>query len=131
MHNVLADIVMVIHFAFVLFVLFGALLALRWPIVKWVHIPSVVWSIWIQFTGGFCPLTPLEIWLREKSGEGGYDTGFIEYYIGALIYPGEIPPMAHAILGVFLLLMNLVIYAYIYRRDISRKDAKAQRKSDK
>ena len=83
----LADLVVILHLSFVLFVVFGGLLVLRWPRLAWVHLPAAAWGVAIEFTGGICPLTPLENWLREKAGEIGYADGFTEHYILPVLYP--------------------------------------------
>ena len=79
--GVLAEVVVVLHFCFVLFVLFGGALALRWPKVAWVHLPAAAWGALISFAGWICPLTPLEKWLRREGGSAGYEGGFVEHYI--------------------------------------------------
>src|SRR3712207_9266426 len=75
-----ADVVLVVHLAFVLFVVLGGLLALRWPRVAWVHVPVALYGATIEFVGFVCPLTPLEVWLRRRGGEAGYEGGFIGHY---------------------------------------------------
>ncbi len=81
----LADLVLLIHFAFVSFVVGGGLVALRWPLVAWIHIPAALYGATIEFLGFICPLTPLEIWLRARGGEGAYEGDFIEHYITAAL----------------------------------------------
>jgi uncharacterized membrane protein YhhN len=81
----LADGVLVVHLAFVLFVVLGGLLALRWPRVAWVHVPVALYGAAIEYVGFICPLTPLEVWLRERGGEAGYQGGFVEHYITAAL----------------------------------------------
>ena len=112
----LADLVMLVHLAFIVFVLLGALLIVRWPKVIFLHLPSVVWAMWIQFQGGYCPLTPLENWFRQEGGQDGYDSGFVEHYVGSLIYPGDISLTMHIYLGVFVLVLNMVIYLLVIRK---------------
>lgn len=108
---------MLLHMAFIIFVLCGSVLSLRWPRISYMHLPTVLWAAWIQFQGGYCPLTPLENWLREQGAQPAYETGFIEHYIGSLIYPGAIPASTHVLLGLFVLLLNAVVYGWlIYQR---------------
>src|SRR5512144_911769 len=95
----LADLVVVIHFAFVLFVVLGAFLVLRWPRLAWVHLPAAVWGVLIEYAGWICPLTPLEHWLRRAAGESGYEGGFVEHYIIPVLYPLGLTRMTQWVLG--------------------------------
>jgi hypothetical protein len=125
MYTFLADFVVLVHFAFVLFIVFGGLLVLRWPWVIWAHVPSAIWGALISFFGWICPLTPLENWLRERAGEVGYEGGFVENYILPLLYPGRLTRPFQVGLGIFVLLVNSVIYAVIVRRWRARRRAGA------
>ena len=87
--HTLADLVMLTHFGFVLFVGVGALLVLRWRRVAWAHVPCAAYGVAIEFFGWVCPLTPLEQDLRRLSGSGGYTGGFTEHYVGGLLYPSN------------------------------------------
>ena len=87
--RVVADAVVVIHFAFVVFVVIGGVLALRWPKVFWIHVPAVLYSVWIITFSITCPLTPLERNLRERGGQDRYDESFIERYVEGVLYPGD------------------------------------------
>lgn len=111
-----ADAVVVLHFAFVCFAVLGALLVVRWPRLAALHLPCAVWGIAIEFTGGICPLTPLENHLRRLAGESGYTGGFIERYITAVMYPEGLTREVQYALGASVLLINLLAYAYILRR---------------
>jgi hypothetical protein len=71
-YSLIADLVLIVHFAFVLFVALGGLLVLRWPRVAWAHVPSAAWGTAIEFSGWICPLTPLENRLRAFAGESTY-----------------------------------------------------------
>jgi hypothetical protein len=84
--RIAADVVVVAHLVFILFVVLGGWIALRWPKIAWIHIPAAIWGALIEFAGWICPLTPLENWLREASGETGYKGGFIEHYIVPIVY---------------------------------------------
>lgn len=111
-----ADAVLLVHFTFVLFVIFGGLLALRWPRMAWVHVPVALYGAMIEFVGFVCPLTPLENWLRRRGGESGYDGGFIEHYITAALYPGRLTRAVQIGLGVAVLVLNAAVYAVWLRR---------------
>jgi hypothetical protein len=111
-----ADVVLVVHFVFVLFVMFGGLLALRWPRVAWVHVPVALYGATIEFLGFICPLTPLEVWLRRRGGETGYSGGFIEHYITAALYPAGLTREIQVALGVGVLLLNAIVYGIWWRR---------------
>ena len=120
----LADLVLVIHLTFVLFVILGGLLALRWPRVAWVHVPVALYGATIEFVGFICPLTPLEIALRRRGGEAGYEGGFIEHYITAALYPTGLTREIQLALGVGVLLLNAIVYAIVLRR---HKASRSQR----
>ena len=110
----MADLVVILHFAFVLFVVFGGLLVLRWPRLAYVHVPAAVWGAWIEFTGRICPLTPLENALRERAGEAGYSGGFIEHYILPILYPSGLTRTVQLVLGGLVVATNLGIYWYLF-----------------
>ena len=112
-YRLLADFVVVIHLAFILFIVLGGLFAIRWQRVIWMHIPMVLWGALIEFAGWICPLTPLENWLRFKGGTAGYRGGFIEHYILPLIYPVNLTRSTQFILGLFVLVVNLGVYGSI------------------
>jgi hypothetical protein len=112
----LADVVLVVHFLFVLFVILGGLLVLRWPRVAWVHVPVALYGAVIEFVGFICPLTPLEVSFRRRGGEAGYEGGFIEHYITALIYPTGLTREIQLTLGVGVLVLNAIVYAVVFRR---------------
>ena len=112
----LATLVVVAHFAFILFVMFGGLLALRWAWVPWVHIPCFVWGAGIEVTGGICPLTPLENSLRRAAGDSPYVGTFIEHYILPVMYPAGLTRSVQLVLAVGLVALNVAIYLWVIRR---------------
>ena len=114
-HGALADAVVVVHFAFVLFVLFGGLLVLRWRWVRWLHLPAAAWGALIEFAGWTCPLTPLEKWLRREGNLGGYEGGFVEHYILPVLYPQALTRNVQLVLGLIVVLLNLFIYRRVLR----------------
>ena len=121
MYSALADAVLVLHFAFVLFVVFGGLLVLRWTRVAWAHIPAAVWGVAIEFGGWICPLTPLENELRSRGGEGTYHGDFIARYLLPVIYPEGLTRDAQVVLGLAALLLNAAIYFLVIRRRQTRR----------
>jgi len=118
-YRALADFVLLLHMAFVLFAALGGFLAFKWRRVAWFHIPAALWASLIEFVGWECPLTPLENWLRRKGGEAGYQTGFIERYLLPLIYPAPFSRTLHVVLGLLVLCVNLAIYWRLWRRSAS------------
>ena len=112
LYRLSADLVLIIHLAFVLFVALGGFLALRRPRLMWLHLPAVVWGALSEFLGVFCPLTPLETILRELGGGTGYEGNFIEHYITAVIYPSGLTRGLQIALGISALLLNMAIYGY-------------------
>lgn len=116
MYRILADLVVGLHLLFVIFVVAGGLLVLRWRRLAWVHIPAAIWGSLIEFAGWVCPLTPLEQTLRQAAGDAGYRGGFIERYMLPVLYPGEMTRGIQIGLGVVVLTLNLVIYGHLLRR---------------
>ncbi len=112
----LADAVLVLHLAFILFVVFGAVLVRRNPCLLWLHLSALAWGVFIELSGGICPLTPLENRLRALAGEGSYAGGFIEYYLASLIYPDGLTREVQIALGVGVLVVNLLAYTLLWRR---------------
>ena len=116
LYGALADAVVAVHFLFVLFVLFGGLLVLRWRWVRWLHLPAAAWGALIEFAGWTCPLTPLEKWLRRQGSGAGYEGGFIEHYILPILYPRARTRNTQLVLGLVVVLLNLFIYWRVFRR---------------
>jgi hypothetical protein len=112
----LADLVVLIHFAFVLFVVFGGLLVLRWPRVVYLHLPAAAWGAFIELAGGICPLTPLENSLRRSAGLAGYEGGFVEHYILPVLYPAGLSRGVQLTLGMLVIGINVAIYAWVMVR---------------
>ena len=120
----IADLIVLLHFAFVVFVVLGGLLALRWPRVIWLHVPAVIWGAVVEFTGWICPLTPLENRLRAAAGESGYERDFIAHYILPALYPNGLTRNDQLMLGGIALAINVAIYAVV----ITRKGRRARGK---
>ena len=116
-----ADLVLLLHFGFVAFVVLGGVLVLRWPRLRWAHLPAVAWGALIEFAGWVCPLTPLEVLLRQRGGEAGYSGDFIDHYLTATLYPAGLTRNVQIALGTAVLLGNLCLYAVLLvRRGRSR-----------
>ena len=113
---VLADMVVAIHFAFVLFVVLGGLLVFRWRRLAWLHVPAALWGALIEATGWICPLTPLENRLRVTGGGAGYRAGFIEHYVLPTLYPEGLTRGSQILLGICVVVLNLGIYSWIFFR---------------
>jgi hypothetical protein len=115
-YQILADILVVLHLAFIVYVLFGGLLGLLWRRNPWFHLPCVAWGALIEFTGWICPLTPLEIRWRILAGQRGYEESFIEHYLLPVIYPAGLTRDLQHWLGVGVIILNLAVYAVIWWR---------------
>jgi len=111
---VLADLVVLVHFAFVIFVVAGGLLVLRWPRLAWVHLPVAAWGAAITLAGLVCPLTPLENWLRERGGGLPYHGGFIEHHVMPLLYPVALTRTLQLWSGLALVAGTVVLYALAF-----------------
>ena len=114
--RLLADLVLVVHFAFILFVVLGGLLVLRWPGVRWIHLPAAVWGAIVEFSGSVCPLTPLENALRAQAGEAGYAGDFVSRYVLPTLYPAGLTRSAQLILGAIVVGLNCAVYVWVWRR---------------
>src|SRR5438045_4165163 len=116
LYRVAANLVLIIHLAFVGFVVCGALFVIRWPKLMALHLPAVALGTLTEFIGIVCPLTPLEVKLRGLSGGGAYQGDFIEHYIVALLYPAGLTRRFQICLGLVALLLNVAAYTYIFVR---------------
>ena len=115
-YRLAADVLVAAHFGFVLFVLLGGLLALRWRRLLWAHLPAALWGIAIEFTGWVCPRTPLENHFRRQAGEEGYSGGFIAHHLLPALYPAGMTRGDQIALGVFALVVNVLVYWRVFAR---------------
>ena len=115
-YGFLADVVLVVHFVFVLFSVSGGFLALKCPRIAWLHIPVAVWAVLVELAGWICPLTPLEHWLRTQAGATVEEIGFIEQYLVPILYPTPLTRPLQMALGGFVLGLNALIYGWILCR---------------
>lgn len=114
-YNLVATTIALIHLAFILFVLLGGLLVLRWPRMAWVHVPAAVWGVLIEFFGWWCPLTRWENYFLVQAGRAGYGGGFVAHYIMPVIYPPGLTRGMEIAIGVLVLIVNVSIYVRAFR----------------
>lgn len=125
--GLLADLVLLVHLAFIVFAALGALAALAWRWAPLLHLPAAAWGAYVELTGGTCPLTPLESSLRGASGEPGYTGGFIEHHLTAVIYPSGLSSRTQLVLGTALVVLNVALYAWVFLRRRGIMDRGARR----
>ncbi|MEO5863887.1 MAG: DUF2784 domain-containing protein [Nitrospiraceae bacterium] len=111
----LADLTLCLHVSFVLFVILGGLLVLKWRWIAWLHLPAVVWGAVVEFTGWICPLTPLENWLREQGGGTAYRSDFIAQYLLPMLYPEDLTREFQLLLGTGVVVLNAAVYWWLWR----------------
>jgi hypothetical protein len=116
MYQLLADLLVVAHLLFIIFVAVGGIFVIRRPRLALLHLPAAAWGAAVEIGGWVCPLTPLENYLRLLGGVTAYRGDFIEYYLTPLIYPENLTaPMQH-ILGMLVIAVNLVFYILVIRK---------------
>jgi hypothetical protein len=114
--SAIADALVVVHFAFTAFVIFGGFLTWRWPRLALAHLPALAWGCWIEVSHSICPLTPLENHWRHLAGEAGYRGGFLAHYLVRVLYPPGLTWHIQQELAVLLITINVVAYAGLIRR---------------
>jgi len=114
--SAIADALVVVHFAFTAFVVFGGFLTWRWPRLALAHLPALAWGCWIEVSHSICPLTPLENHWRHLAGEAGYRGGFLAHYLVRVLYPPGLTWQIQQELAVLLITINVVAYAGLIRR---------------
>jgi len=120
-YRLLADLLVLAHFAFLIFVVGGGLLVVRWPRVAWLHLPCALWGAWVELAGWICPLTPLEVTWRQRAGQAGYEGGFMEHYIIPVLYPSGLTREIQIGLGIAVVVLNVALYAWAWRRRASQR----------
>jgi hypothetical protein len=126
LYSTAAALVLLAHLAFVMFVVFGAALLVRWPRLAWLHLPAAGWGIFIELSGRGCPLTALENLLRMRAGVEGYGESFIEHYVLWLLYPGGLTREVQFVLAGLVAGINLILYAWAWRRRAARARARGR-----
>jgi len=114
--RLLADVTVLVHAAFLIFVVLGGFVVLLRRRLAWLHVPAVLWGAAIEFTGWICPLTPLENRFRARAGAGSYEGGFIEHYVLPVVYPEGLTRELQIGLGLGVLVLNLALYGWMVAR---------------
>lgn len=122
----LADSLVILHLAFVGFVVFGGFLAWKWPRAALAHVPALAWGVWVEVSGQICPLTPLENHLRHLAGQAGYHGGFLHHYVLPVLYPPGLTRPTQWVLAGLLLAINVGAYGRVLARR-RKRDALARR----
>ena len=115
MYPLLANLVLIVHLAFVVFVLCGGLLVLRWQWIAWLHVPAIAWGAFVEFSDWICPLTPLENWLRAQGGDISYRSDFIAQYLLPVLYPGDLTQDLQLLLGTLVIVLNAAVYWWLWQ----------------
>ncbi len=108
-----ADIIVIVHLGFIVFVALGGILVIKWHKIAFLHLPCALWGVLIAFGGWICPLTPLEMHFRQLAGIAGYDGGFIDHYVMPIVYPAGLTRGMQIAFGVTILAVNLFVYARV------------------
>ncbi len=117
---IIADLIMILHFGFIIFVVVGGLAVARWSWIAFLHLPAVVWGVLIELLNWTCPLTPLEASYRYAAGQAGFGDGFIEHYLMPLIYPSGLTRSVQFTIAAVVLGANVFVYTLVIRRYRSR-----------
>jgi hypothetical protein len=113
--RLLADALVLVHLAYIVFVIAGAVLVRYHPKLLWVHLLAVAWGAYVALAHRVCPLTPLEVSLRVRAGQVGYSGGFVEHYLIPVIYPRALTPGIQLAEGILVLAANLALYVWVWR----------------
>ena len=114
MYELAANLTLIVHFAFILFVVFGALLFFVATKIIFIHFPALIWGSYIELTNSICPLTYLENWFLHKANLTTYSEGFIQNYLVPIVYPVSLTKDSQIYLGIALIVINIVFYAFIF-----------------
>ena len=116
MYEIAANLILIIHFTFILFVIFGALLFFASVKIIFIHVPAFIWGSYIELTNSICPLTYLENWFLHKANLTTYSEGFIQKYLVPIVYPMNLTKNLQIYLGIALIVVNIIIYAFIFNK---------------
>ena len=118
MYELAANLTFIVHFAFIIFVLFGALLFFVKTKIIYVHVPALIWGTYIELTHNICPLTYLENWFLQKANLTRYPEGFIQNYLVPIVYPQNLTEDFQTYLVTVLIVVNIIIYGLIINKSI-------------
>ena len=124
-YRALGDLVLLLHLAFIVFVIVGGFFALRWRRAPLVHVPAALWGVFIEVSGGVCPLTPLENFLRRAAGSSGYSGGFMEHYLVPVVYPSALSHPVQLVLAGLVVFVNAAVYWIVWRRHRASRPRRA------
>ena len=127
MYEFAADLTLIVHFAFIIFVVFGALLFFVSTKIIYVHVPALIWGIYIEITHSICPLTYLENWFLQKANLTTYSEGFIQNYLVPVVYPMNLTDDLQTYLAIVLIVANMIMYGLIISK--SKKNNQPSQKS--
>ena len=121
LYRLSADLVLITHFAFIVFVVVGAVLVFRYRWIVWLHLPAAIWGAYVEIAGRVCPLTMLENSLRTRAGQEGYEDSFIEHYLIPVIYPGGLTRSVQMWIAAVVVTVNLTLYGWILLRGLKKR----------
>jgi len=115
-YSLLTDLIVLAHFSFIVFIICGGLLVIRWPKIAFIHLPAVVWGAIVEFFGWICPLTPLENYFRNLAGANQYSGDFVMRYLVPIIYPETLTSTIQTVLGIAVIVINVFVYTIALRK---------------
>ncbi len=125
LYRLMADAVLLVHLAFIVFALLGGLLVLRYPRLLYLHLAALTWGVLVQWANWICPLTPLENILRQLGGQAGYAGGFIEHWLSVLLYPPDLTLALRYGLGLVLIAINIIVYWRVFTSSKTRNQTRS------
>ena len=99
-----------LHVAYVVYVLFGALLVLVWPRSIWIHLAAVAWAGGTMIGNLGCPVTTWEKDALRRAGRDPYPEGFLQHHVLRRVFPADNARRNHVLLGLFALAVNAFLY---------------------
>lgn len=116
LYQIIADCILLLHFAFIVFVVAGGMLVFKWRWLIWFHIPAAIWGAVVEIMGWICPLTPIENSLRQVGGGAVYSASFIEHYLVPVIYPMDLSREMFIAMGIAVIVINVIVYTFLFRQ---------------
>ena len=114
MYEIASNLILLVHLIFIIFVVLGGLLFFASRKIIFIHIPALIWGIYIELTSSICPLTYLENWFLHKANLTTYSEGFIQNYLVPIVYPMSLTKDLQIYLGMTLIVVNIIIYGFIF-----------------